>query len=157
MILSTCECEHSNRGSIVLSTLSFQSLTFSLPACSPRSYSYFDNVGGKILDLAITQIKMHGRIALCGQISDYQSAEPYGVKNLALVLTQSITMQGFICLPQWWPEAIKKGFGEMSQWLAEGKLKSEFYLHQPSGLENLPDALQGLFESKNTGKMLIDL
>ena len=43
---------------------------------------YFDNVGGEILDLALARMKLFGRIVVCGMISDYNSAEPYRVKNL---------------------------------------------------------------------------
>ena len=32
---------------------------------------YFDNVGGEILNFALTRMKKHARIAFCGSISDY--------------------------------------------------------------------------------------
>ena len=32
---------------------------------------YFDNVGGEILNYALTRMKKHARIAFCGSISDY--------------------------------------------------------------------------------------
>lgn len=32
---------------------------------------YFDNVGGDILNFALTRMKKHARIAFCGSISDY--------------------------------------------------------------------------------------
>jgi len=30
---------------------------------------YFDNVGGELLDLALTRLNKHARIVLCGQCS----------------------------------------------------------------------------------------
>ncbi len=35
---------------------------------------YFDNVGGEIVETALSQMKMHGRIACCGVISTYDTA-----------------------------------------------------------------------------------
>ncbi|KAL6273779.1 hypothetical protein ACE6H2_024471 [Prunus campanulata] len=40
---------------------------------------YFDNVGGHMLDEVILHMKFHGRIALCGMISQYNIGKPEGV------------------------------------------------------------------------------
>ena len=39
---------------------------------------YFDNVGGEILGAALFQMNDHGRIACCGAVSQYDTAEPAG-------------------------------------------------------------------------------
>jgi len=58
---------------------------------------YFDNVGGEISDAVIRNINFHARIALCGQISLYNSTEiPIGPRLQPLLLTRSALMQGFI-------------------------------------------------------------
>ena len=44
---------------------------------------YFDNVGGDHLEAALEALRMHGRVALCGSVSDYES-EPRGPHNLFL-------------------------------------------------------------------------
>lgn len=41
---------------------------------------YFDNVGGRMLELAIENLNMGGRIAICGDISSYENPNPHGVK-----------------------------------------------------------------------------
>jgi NADPH-dependent curcumin reductase CurA len=48
---------------------------------------YFDNVGGKTLEDAMTASRNHGRIVACGQISTYDAPEEkrYGVRNLFYV------------------------------------------------------------------------
>ena len=37
---------------------------------------YFDNVGGEILDAALTRLAMRARIVICGAISQYNATEP---------------------------------------------------------------------------------
>jgi hypothetical protein len=48
---------------------------------------YFDNVGGKVLEDALTASRNNGRIVACGQISTYDAPEEkrYGVRNLFYV------------------------------------------------------------------------
>ena len=37
---------------------------------------YFDSVGGKMLDAALLNMRLHGRIAACGMISQYEFDQP---------------------------------------------------------------------------------
>ena len=65
--------------------------------CADGVDIYFDNVGGEISDAVIRNINFHARIALCGQISLYNSTEiPIGPRLQPLLLTRSALMQGFI-------------------------------------------------------------
>ncbi|MDX6684613.1 MAG: hypothetical protein QOF86_741, partial [Baekduia sp.] len=48
---------------------------------------YFDNVGGEHLGAAIGALNWHGRVAMCGAISQYNSKEPTpGPRNLSQVV-----------------------------------------------------------------------
>ncbi|KAI6699047.1 hypothetical protein NL676_019166 [Syzygium grande] len=42
----------------------------------------FDNVGGKMMDEVLLNMKLHGRIALCGMISQYNLEQPERASNL---------------------------------------------------------------------------
>ncbi|THH30016.1 hypothetical protein EUX98_g4168 [Antrodiella citrinella] len=56
---------------------------------------YFDNVGGEILDLVMTQMNQLGRIALCGTLSRINGKEPPGLKNYMHLILQSAKIEGF--------------------------------------------------------------
>ena len=47
---------------------------------------YFDNVGGEILDLALSRAKPFARFVMCGAISEYNKKKPQGPKVLALTM-----------------------------------------------------------------------
>jgi NADPH:quinone reductase len=122
-------------------------------ACPNGVDIYFDNVGGKTSDAIIANINFHARIPLCGQISLYNSTKTQmGPRLQPMLLTRSVMMQGFIIgdFKDQFPEGIK----QLAQWLKDGKLKfAETIEH---GFERLPTALLGLFNGKNTGKMIVE-
>ena len=120
--------------------------------CPEGVDAYFDNVGGEITEAVAANLDFHARIALCGQISQYNNSKPYiGYSILPHLLTRSVLLQGFIV------SNYSENFGEaitnLTQWLNEGKLK---YIETIiDGFEKLPDAFLGLFSGKNQGKMIV--
>jgi NADPH-dependent curcumin reductase CurA len=40
---------------------------------------YFDNVGGEILDMALSRAKPHARFVMCGAISEYNKKKASGL------------------------------------------------------------------------------
>jgi hypothetical protein len=112
---------------------------------------YFDNVGGEILDTVLTRMNPFSRLPLCGLISQYNSLEPYGLKNFRSVLVNRIRVQGFIVLDN--PERWRSAFADLAEWYAAGKLRfRETVAH---GLENAPQAFIGMLRGENTGKQLV--
>ena len=115
---------------------------------------YFDNVGGEHLEAALQALKPHGRIAACGMISQYnQLGESVGIRNLLLVVGKRITMRGFI-VSDFLPKQ-DEAFAQMMAWYHDGQLNARSTIYE--GIERAPDALIGLFEGSNTGKMLVNL
>lgn len=113
---------------------------------------YFDNVGGSISDAVIQNLNFHARIALCGQISLYNSTEvPMGPRIQPMLLTRSVLMQGFIINN--FQKDFPKGIAHLSKWVNEGKLK--FTETIVEGFDQLPTALLGLFRGENKGKMVV--
>ena len=115
---------------------------------------YFDNVGGDHLEAAITMLKLHGRAAICGMISQYNNTEPQpGPRNLGMLVSKRLTLRGFLV----GDHAGVRGqfFKEVSAALADGRVQVRETVVE--GLENMPDAFLGLFKGANTGKMLVRL
>ena len=113
---------------------------------------YFDNVGGEISDAVIANINFHARIALCGQISLYNSTEiPVGPRIQPMLLTRSVLMQGFIVSN--FQNEFPEGIQHLSKWVKDGKLK--FTETIENGFDQLPKALLGLFKGENIGKMIV--
>ena len=112
---------------------------------------YFDNVGGKMLDAVLQNVRTHARIAVCGMISQYNLEHPEGVHNLVNLVWKRVQMVGFLIGDYYhlYPKFveyvlphIKKGTIVYVEDVAEG-------------LENGPAALVGLFHGRNFGKQVV--
>lgn len=116
---------------------------------------YFDNVGGEILDIALTKLKRYSRVVLCGRISQYADRDKsnYSLKNWHMVGATRSKMEGFFIYD--YEKDFPKAEKEMAQWITEGKLG--YQEDVLDGLENMPLALNRLFESKNVGKQLVKI
>jgi NADPH-dependent curcumin reductase CurA len=114
---------------------------------------YFDNVGGEILDLALARMKLFGRVVVCGMISDYNSAEPYRVKNLRAVLVNRLKVQGMIVFD--WKERYGEALKALGGYLAAGQLKTRESVVE--GLARAPQGLVALLKGGNFGKQLVKL
>jgi NADPH-dependent curcumin reductase CurA len=114
---------------------------------------YFDNVGGEILDLALTRMKLFGRIVVCGMISDYNATEPYRVKNLRAALVNRLKIQGMIVFD--WKDRYGEALKALGGYYAAGKLKTRESVVE--GLGNAPQGLVSLLKGGNFGKQLVKL
>jgi hypothetical protein len=115
---------------------------------------YFDNVGGDILDAALANLAMRGRVVLCGAIAGYNDTERVrGPVNYTNLIIRRGRMEGFIILDYVgrWPEAQEV----MAGWLRSGELAHAE--HVVEGIERAPEALNLLFTGGNTGKVLVSL
>jgi hypothetical protein len=113
---------------------------------------YFENVGGAHLDAALANMRMHGRVPVCGMIAQYnETAPPPGPANIINVIPLRLTIRGFIVSDHFglMPDFLR----DMSQWYRAGKLKWRETIAE--GIENAPEAFIGLFKGENFGKMLV--
>jgi len=131
----------------------FNSLAAAMDAAAPKGIDgLFENVGGLILDVALSRMNAFGRIALCGMISGYDG-KPIPLAAPRLLLTQRLRLQGFIVSEHMglWPGALK----ELGGLVVEGKLKYRETV--ATGLASAPEAFLGLLQGRNFGKQLVKL
>jgi hypothetical protein len=113
---------------------------------------YFDNVGGEILDLALGRLAMHGRIVICGAISQYNNKTAIkGPSNYLSLLVNRGTMRGMVVFD--YAKDYQKAAMQMGQWMMQGKLKSKEDVYE--GIENFHETFLRLFSGEKLGKLVL--
>ena len=112
---------------------------------------YFDNVGGDHLEAALGVLRPHGRVALCGAISDYNRAEAIGPRNLFNAVAKGLTLRGF--LARMYADQMDAFRRDMRRWLADGRIVYPETVFE--GLEQAPRALMAQLTGENVGKVLV--
>ena len=112
---------------------------------------YFDNVGGEILDIVLTQLAMHARIVICGAISQYNESKMKGPSNYMSLLVNRAMMKGMVVFD--YASRYGEAAREMAGWMAAGQLKTREDVVE--GLETFPETLLMLFKGENTGKLVL--
>lgn len=115
---------------------------------------YFDNVGGDMLEAALSALRVNGRIIACGGISGYNEEKPQpGPSNLFYMTTKRLTMKGIMVFD--WMDRQTEFEKEVGGYFQAGKVK-----HKETvvvGIDQAPDAFIGLFRGQNVGKMVVKL
>ncbi len=101
-----------------------EAMTARIAAVTPDGIDvYFDNVGGIVLDAAITSMRPHGRIVVCGQIADYNAAPEarYGTRRVYEFIGKRLRMEGLVVFDYAarYPEALSA----LTGWIASGDLR----------------------------------
>nr|AEL78826.1 ketone/zingerone synthase 2 [Rubus idaeus] len=112
---------------------------------------YFENVGGKMLDAVLLNMRFRGRIAVCGMISQYNLEKPEGVQNLMSLIYKEVRIQGFGVLNYY--HLYEKFLEMVLPAIKEGKIT--YVEDVVEGLESAPSALIGLFTGRNVGKQVV--
>ncbi len=121
-------------------------------ACPDGIDVFFDNVGGPVLEAALDNLALRGRVVLCGAISRYSDEAPSpGPRNYSNLIVKRGRMEGFIVLDHF--ARAGEAAAKLGAWLAAGELVDRVDVVQ--GLENAPAALRRLFEGQNQGKQLV--
>ncbi|KAJ2230215.1 hypothetical protein IWW45_005878 [Coemansia sp. RSA 485] len=118
---------------------------------------YYDNVGGKFLDATIMNMKEFGRIVLCGMSSQYNLSreDRYGIKNMYDAIVRRISFYGYNVSDHYAKSEYQNFISEVSDLYRENKIK--YKLFEIKGLENAPQALLDLLDSKMYGKPIVNV
>lgn len=130
-------------------------LKAALAEACPRGIDvFFDNVGGSILDMALTRLNRRGRVVLCGAISQINEAElPPGPKNYLQLLAKSARMEGFTTLD--FAGRYEEGRAQLATWLREGRLQHRDEIVE--GIDQAVSHLLRLFDGNHRGKLMVKL
>ncbi len=113
---------------------------------------YFDNVGGEILNAALTKLRLNARVVICGAISQYNNKkEVIGPSNYLSLLVNRATMQGMVVLD--YATDYGKAAQEMGMWMMQGELKSREDIYE--GIENFHETFLRLFSGDKMGKLIL--
>jgi NADPH-dependent curcumin reductase CurA len=114
---------------------------------------YFDNTGGPVLEAALSLMNLRGRIVCCGNVSQYdvEKPAPGPMAVPGLVVTKRLRLEGFIVMDFYDQRA--EAEAKLARWVEEGKIKA--IVDIVDGLDKAPQALIGLFEGRNRGKMAV--
>lgn len=117
--------------------------------------AYFDNVGGEHLESAIRVIADHGRIALCGMSSLYNSAVPQpGPTNLLKLIWRRARMEGFLLEDHL---DVRSEFSEqMATWIRDGTVRP-IHTEYDGGVAGAWRAFNGMLDGTSVGKAVVPL
>ena len=114
---------------------------------------YFDNVGGEILDAALANLRRNARIVICGAISTYNDETlPPGPSRYMSLLVFRARMQGFLVFD--YPDKDEAAIADMVAMIGSGALVARETVVE-GGVEDFGRTLLGLFEGRNTGKLVL--
>jgi NADPH-dependent curcumin reductase CurA len=126
-----------------------------LAAATPDGLDvYFDNVGGAQLDAALSLINPHGRVAVCGMVSAYDSAAPFSERAGAWtwrMMTSQVELKSYHVRDhqRLWP-AFQRSVGG---WLRDGAIRTETEVRE--GLVSVPQAFVDLIAGGGLGKIVV--
>ena len=115
---------------------------------------YFDNVGGATLDAVMARLNEGSRLAICGQISQYDAkcgSDQYGIRNFPNILRNHSTVTGFSVRDNM--DMFDDFLLHMSDLMKSGEI---VYTEDiMDGIENAPGAFIGMMRGENVGKRLV--
>lgn len=125
-----------------------------LRAATPdRIDVYFDNTGGPILESALFRMNLHGRIACCGAVSLYDTANPGpGPRGVpGLLVNNRVRMEGFLVFD--FLDRYGQARDELTAWANSGQLRP--WITDYDGLDAAPRAFIDLLNGVTVGTTIV--
>ncbi|KAL0895519.1 hypothetical protein ABMA27_011628 [Loxostege sticticalis] len=115
---------------------------------------YFDNVGGEISSIIMSQMNSFGRVSVCGSISSYNedpSKMPKATILQPSLVFKQLKVEGFMIWS--WDARWNEAYVELVKWIKSGQLKTRE--HVTEGFDKLYDAFVGMLAGENSGKAVV--
>ncbi len=123
-------------------------------ACPDGADVYFDNVGGATLETLLPLMAEHGKVVVCGMVSDYNHQDsPYPVRTLWQIVVKRLTLRGFLTYEH--ADRIPLAQRQLVGWIQSGAVRSLDNIHE--GLDSAPSAFIALMSGTTVGKTLVRL
>jgi NADPH-dependent curcumin reductase CurA len=126
-------------------------------ACPDGVDVYFENVGGAVWDAVFPRLNTYARVPVCGLIAQYNATGAEARDRLPgvmrEVLTRSLTLRGFIQTE--FVAQLPDFQRDMGGWVRDGRVR--WKEDRVQGLEKAPEALIGLLEGANFGKLVVQV
>ncbi|XP_065870532.1 uncharacterized protein [Euphorbia lathyris] len=119
----------------------------------------YESVGGKMFDLCLSALAVHGRLIVIGMISQYQGEHGWNPSNYTglceKILAKSQTVAGFFLIQyaHLWQQHLAKLFDLYST----GKLKVSIDPTRFNGVQSVADAVEHLHSGKSVGKVIVSI
>ena len=123
-------------------------------ACPNGVDVYFDNVGGALSETVFRRLALGARVPICGQISQYNLAEPeLAPRNLGFLIVFRARLEGFLVSDY----AYRFDEGLRGSAAGSPTARSSYREDVTEGLENAPRAFIGMLNGENRGKALVKI
>lgn len=133
----------------------YEELSESIREAAPDGVDIvFEHVGGIVLDAALMNLKLHGRVTLSGLISEYNSTlGAVGARNLWQLIVKRASIRGI------YTGDFLDRFGQaqeaLADWLKQGLLTVDEEVE--IGIENAISTFLRLFSGAHDGKLILQL
>lgn len=128
-------------------------LTSLRAVCADGIDGYFDNVGGAVLEAALSLLRPQARVVLCGLSDQYNRGERPAGPNLGPVIGARARLQGLVVYDHL--HEFDRCRSELAAMIAAGTLRYREHIHE--GLASAPAGFIGLLNGENLGKALVRL
>lgn len=122
-------------------------------ACPQGIDVFWDNTGGHIHDVALSQLATRARAIICGRIAvvDKPASEDIGLRASARLIVTRARIEGLIVFDWWHKRA--EAFRHLQKWQTEGHIRYREDVLE--GFERMPEAFLRMMSGANLGKQLV--
>lgn len=114
---------------------------------------YFENTGGPIQLMAFNRMNRLGKMVVCGNIAEYDNAEPTPGPSWVDINLKALRVEGFVITDHY--DKAEESTAAMMGYLQKGQIK--FRSHVLKGLDSAVEGVQMLFSGQNKGKLYVEL